>query len=235
MKKNILVIAPDTPVASGIEWFAHTLSFLEPHYNLQVIDPLSTIDITLKNNAYYLAWQQYLAAQLQQYDAFIGFSFGGVILQQCFPVFEHRRYPIILFSTPTFADIPLHQKLTQIIALCEKNQVKAALDLLYTTVYYPHQRPLKNWDTLNQTEAASRVINGLQRVLSTDATPLVTTTTVRHLHFIGECSNLVNAQNVLTPNTGTLFTVPKAGMRVLEDNLLFCQPLIMNELGCQHD
>ena len=235
MKKNILVIAPIMPQRSEIESFANTLAFLLPHYNLNVIDPLEIIDISLKNHDYYLAWQHYLSHPHQPYDALIGFSFGGVILQQCFSLFEHQPIPIILFSTPSFADQTLIQTLQQVISLCENNQLEQALDVLYTAVYHPNPSRLQRLKTLNPTEAADRLINGLNRILATNATRLLKTNTVPHLHFIGEQSNLVNFQNVVAPNVGKLLRVPQAGMRVLEDNLLFCQPIMMNELGCGNE
>ncbi len=237
MSKTILVIAPVMPQQSEIELFASTLAFLKPDFNMDFLDPLPIIDINLENKAYYLAWQHYLAAVLNQYDAFIGFSFGGVILQQCFPLFENKHIPIILFSTPTRADDALKQKLGKVIELCEKNQVKEALDKLYKEVHYPHQQPILccDWNNINPADAGVRLITGLKRVLNTDSSHVVKTATVNHLHLIGERSNLVNTQNVTPPQTGRLITVPGAGMRVLQDNLLFCKQVIMDELCCEHE
>ena len=230
MKKNMLVIAPVMPQRSEIELFASTLAFLEPYYNIDFLDPLLMIDICLENKAYYSAWQHYLTRVLNQYHAFMGFSFGGVILQQCFPLFEHQPHSIILFSTPTCADAVLKQKLRNVIGLCENNQVEQALDVLYKHVYSPNQQPAGFLDGLNQSEAAERLVTGLKRVLNTDSSHLVETTMVNHLHLIGEYSDLVNAQNVLAPKAGQLISVPSAGMRVLQDNLLFCKQILMDEL-----
>ncbi len=133
----------------------------------------------------------------------------------------------VLFSTPTFADSSLNQKLGTVINLLKKNQVDQALSALYSDVFYPHQQPSCDWATLDQAEAAKRLIGGLTRVLNTDSSNLVKTTPVNHLHLIGECSNLINIQNVLSPKTGWLLPVPGAGMRVLQDNLSFCKKIIM--------
>ncbi len=59
---------------------------------------------------------------------------------------------------------------------------------------------------------------------------VVNNTKVDHLHLIGECSNLVNNENVVAPKTGCLVQVPQAGMRVLQDNLPFCQKIIIERL-----
>ena len=235
MKKNILAIAPIMPKQSEIELFSSTLAFLKPHCEIDFIDPLVIIDINVENRPYYLAWQQYLADQLQKYEGFIGFSFGGVILQQCFPLFENKHIPMVLFSTPTFADNALKNKLGEVIHLCENNQVEQALDVLYTDVYYPNNHPFSGWDDINLVESSERLIKGLKRVLDTDSRHLLKTTTVNHIHLIGARSDLVNTQNVIPPKSGQLMIVPNAGMRVLQDNAVFCKQVIMDELRCENE
>src|SRR5690606_27144516 len=97
----------------------------------------------ISNEAYYQLWQDHLKKWLATYDAFLGFSFGGVILQQCFSLFANRKKPIILFSTPTFADRALQKKLGDVIALCKANRVNDALVSLYKEVFSPHDSPLQ--------------------------------------------------------------------------------------------
>ncbi len=75
------------PQQSDIESIASTLSFLEAVYQIDFIDPLAinkTFSIDISNDVYYQLWQDHLKKWLVNYDAFFGFSFGGVILQQCF-------------------------------------------------------------------------------------------------------------------------------------------------------
>ena len=230
MKTKILVIAPVMAQPSEIELFASSLAFMQPYGHMEFLDPLSFIDMDLPNEAYYLAWQSHLASIINQFDAFMGFSFGGVILQQSFSLFENQ--PIILFSTPTFADTSLHQKLGEVIHLCEKNQLEQALNKLYAQVYYPNPQPSCDWTTIDPSEAAQRLKTGLTRVLTTDSSHLVKTSNINLLHLIGEHSDLVNAQNVLSPKTGLLLTVPDAGMRVLQNNLAFCRNPILEKLTC---
>ena len=232
-KKDILVIAPILPQLADMAPIERTLAFLKPYYHLDFLDPLSVVNEALDNDAYYVAWQQQMARYLTQYEAFIGFSFGGVILQQCFPLFANNDRPIILCSTPTFADQILHQKLGAVIELLKKSQVEQALSVLYSHVFYPFQQPQHNWGTLDREKAANRLIVGLTRVLSTDSSQVVKTTTVNHLHLIGERSNLINMENVSSPKTGLLLTVPGAGMRVLQDNVSFCKKVIMKKLNCE--
>ena len=231
MKKNSLIIAPAMAAQSEIELFAETLAFMTPYYAMDFVDPLSIVDKNLSNDDYYRAWQHHLAEKLHEYDAFIGFSFGGVILQQCFSVFERQHHPIVLFSTPTFIDESLKQRLGRVVELCEDKQVDLALDTLYKDVYYPNQQPTYNWDNLNHSEAAERLITGLSRVLTTNSSSIVNEAGVNHLHLIGEHSRLVNKHNVIAPQTGRLLTVPGAGMRVLQDNLAFCEQNILTWLN----
>ncbi|KTD33356.1 hypothetical protein Lnau_3004 [Legionella nautarum] len=229
MKKRILALGPVMPHEFDIEGIAKDLSFLNENFQLDFIDPLMNMD-ALPTGLYYLSWQRELADQLSNYDAFLGFSFGGVILQQCFSVFEGTNKPILLFSTPTFANEPLREKLGRVIALCKKNWVMEALKTLYKEVFYPNKPPQINYNRYDQELAARRLIFGLQRVLDTDSTQIVSHSAVEHLHLIGEFSNLVNVDNVITPKVGQLIIVPQAGMRVLHDNHAFCQKLIVEYL-----
>lgn len=119
MKKRILALGPVMPHEFDIEGIAKSLAFLNENFQLDFIDPLRNME-ALPHGLYYLSWQKELAGQLANYDAFLGFSFGGVILQQCFSVFEGANKPILLFSTPTFANEPLQEKLGRVINLCKK-------------------------------------------------------------------------------------------------------------------
>ncbi len=75
---------------------------------------------------------------IEHYDIFFGFSFGGVILQQCFSLFEQFRKHIILFSTPTFANDALIKKLGEVISLSKEHRLNDALVSLYQHVFYPN-------------------------------------------------------------------------------------------------
>ncbi|WP_298627537.1 alpha/beta hydrolase [uncultured Legionella sp.] len=229
-KKKIMVLTPDTPDPSYIESVISPLSFLEDEYTIHPIDSLSIMDDVSKTD-YYRLWEKKLRSDLPHYDAFFGFSFGGVILQQCFSLFNDLNKPVVLFSTPSCADSTLANKLEEVIALCTRNQVDQALHTLYQYVYYPNEIPLQPAHSFNHEHAAKRVIYGLARVLETDSTPILKTNTNKHLHLIGEQSHLVNKDNVIKPNTGTLLKVPEAGMRMLRDNPQYCQKAIREALN----
>jgi hypothetical protein len=162
----------------------------------------------------------------EQYAGFVGFSFGGGILQQCLPLFSTAPKPMILFSTPTFADTPLREKLGSVIHLCQQDKVEPALQVLYTHVYSPQSLPSLSYSNENHEHIARRLIFGLTRVLTMDSTPMIRHSEVNQLHLIGECSDLVNRANVLPPARGHLWSVPGSGMRVLEDNGAFCEKKI---------
>jgi pimeloyl-ACP methyl ester carboxylesterase len=230
MKKKIIAFGPVMPQESEIEAIASTLSFLHKDYQIDFIDPLSIHD-DLANEDYYRLWENEIEKYLDRYDIFFGFSFGGVILEQCFRLFAGLNKSIVLFSTPTFADKALAEKLGTVVDLCKKNQVIKALNFLYKDVFYPNKAPQQFTEVANEALVASRLIFGLERVLASNSTTILSETTVDHLHLIGEYSNLVNQANVMTPKTGRLAIVPGAGMRVLQDNPDFCQKIILDQLG----
>lgn len=231
-KKKILVIAPVTPQKSDIESIATTLAFLNKQFTLDFVDPLSLTENS-SDTEYYSLWEQQLLKTISQYDIYFGFSFGGVILQQCFSLFAPFNKPILLFSTPTFADDTLKQKLGQVIELCNKNKLDEALQSLYQHVYYPNKMSPMLHQNIDQAEALNRMIFGLLKVLETDSTDKVTQSTVPHIHLIGELSHLVNKDNVLAPKSGRLITIPGAGMRVLQDNPTYCEQVILETLNCE--
>ena len=224
-----MVLGPVMPQTTDLAGIADTLTFLTSDYELEFKDPLCQMN-HLSNEDYYQRWHSELEQLLENYDAFFGFSFGGVILQQCLSLFAEKNKPIVLFSTPSYKDLLLEKKLSQVIGLCQKRQMQAALRTLYQDVFYPNALLNEDFRLDDEENAASRLIFGLERVLMTDARPLLSQTTVFHLHLIGECSHLVNHDNVVAPHTGQLLTVPGAGMRVLQDNPVFCQNAILKRL-----
>lgn len=232
MKKKLLVIGPVTPQESDLKSIAATLSFLDETYTIDFIDSLSMMD-EMPDSHFYQFWHQKLCHYLPQYEGFLGFSFGGVILQQCLSLFETYKKPLILFSTPTFADATLNKKLGRVISLSRENKVEEALQLLYTDVFYPNTQPLKLHTDLNNDAAAKRLIFGLTKVLQTDSRAQLALSTVDHLHLIGESSHLVNQKNVIHPENGRLLIVPGAGMRVLQDNLPYCEDRIREVLNSE--
>ncbi|MBA2709880.1 MAG: hypothetical protein H0U57_04730 [Tatlockia sp.] len=230
--KKIIVLGPVMPLATDIEAIASTLTFLRRDYQIDFIDPLS-IQAEVSNESYYDLWKNVLKKYLENYDVFFGFSFGGVILEQCFDLFLNHAKPIVLFSTPTFADEDLAKKLGQVIRFCKENELLTALEQLYSDVFSPYQAPKQSLNPLKKELIASRLIFGLERVLASDSSRILRESTLNYLHLVGECSNLVNTKNVLNPHKGRLVIVPGAGMRVLQDNPAFCQKIILDYLGSE--
>ncbi|BCA96782.1 hypothetical protein TUM19329_31430 [Legionella antarctica] len=231
-KKKILVITPVQHYPSYIEPIINPLSFLEEEYSIHPIDSLAKMQ-DIPNKEYYHYWEQELSKYLPHYDAFFGFSFGGIILQQCFSLFVNLNKPIVLFSTPTFADSTLTKKLGKVIALCKEGNMDDALFSLYKHVYYPHEIPSQEPHSFDPVLAAKRMIYGLTRVLETNSTFVLKENQVNHLHLIGERSHLVNKDNVAAPQQGILLSVPGAGMRMLRDNLPFCKRAILETLNSE--
>lgn len=209
---------------------AKTLSFLTEDYTLDYLDSLSIME-ELPNAAYYTLWEQKLSTYINDYDAFFGFSFGGVIIQQCFSLFQPLNKPIILFSTPTFADSSLKQKLGLVIHLCQQDRLEDALQALYEPVFYPNPMPPLSSTEFNREEAYERLIFGLTRVLQTDSRTIIQNNHVLHLHLIGEYSDLVNNKNVIAAQNSQLVIVPHSSMRVLQDNPAYCQKIILEVLS----
>ncbi len=230
--KKIAVFLPDLPQLSYLKPIEQSLSFLTPEYGLDFIDPYE-IHEEVSNEFYYTKWQERIKNCDTQYDAFLGFSFGGVILQQCYPILECLEKPLLLFSTPSFANERLRTKLNRVIELCRKQRVQEGLQYLYQHVSR-RALPTTTFPLDNEIETAQRIIFGLQRVIDTDATEMIRNTQLSYTHFIGEASNLVKRENVILGENGTLWVVPKAGMRVLQDNLPFCQTKILEVLHCEH-
>lgn len=228
--KKIAVFLPDLPQKSYIRPLEQSLSFLSSDYLLDFIDP-NDLNEELDNAIFYQCWREQVKKMLPHYDAFLGFSFGGVILQQCLSLFVAIKKPIILFSTPAYANEALRQKLGEVITLCKQHHLEAALKHLYQFVNSPYQLRNKLGAIKNKEDAETRMISGLQRVLETDSRAILQTTAVHHVHLIGQYSALVNDENTIAPKAGRLIVVPQAGMRVLQDNLLYCKAIILTEFA----
>lgn len=230
MKQSILVIAPVMPQARDIEPVAESLAFLNDRYTIDFIDPLIMMQ-EVADEDYYQLWRDKLALLVNHYAAFFGFSFGGVILQQCFSLLAQTKKPIILFSTPSFSDRALKQKLSRVINLCKAHKLDEALHALYLHVVPQSIDLAKTYAIANPAEATARLIFGLSKVLQTDSRSLIKQTQIDSLHFIGEHSDLVTLQHVISTKASKILTVPGACMRVLQDNPDYCRPLILEALN----
>lgn len=228
--KKIAVILPDLPQKSYLQPIADSLSFLNENYQFDYIDPCE-LSTARDCEFFYEDCRHWLKHVMADYAAFFGFSFGGAILQQGFPLFKQNTKPIILFSAPGIVDQPLRDKLSQTIKLCEAQRLNDALTALYKHVFFPSEDAPTEFVVDNEQEAIKRIIFGLQHVLETDASIVLQDKDVHYLHFIGEYSQLVNYKNIVMGQRGRLIQVPNSGMRVLQNNLAFCKDIILEALN----
>lgn len=229
MKKRGLVIGPVMPQPSDKEALLTSLRFLSDSFEFEFIDPLSFFE-TQNDDVYYERWRHHLVKNQKNFDALFGFSFGGVILTQCLDVLEGFQKPIVLFSTPSFADEPLKAKLGNVVRLCREAKPDEALSLLQKYVSHPRSTLAASHAVADVSQTCRRTIVGLERVLNTDSRAILENTKTAHTHFVSEQSDLVNLQNVVASKACELIVVPSAGMRMLQDNPSFCQSKLIEIL-----
>ena len=222
---KILVVGPITAAASQLEVFKTSLKQLMPSYDYDVLDPLQVFD-DISNQQFYQRWHERLSKLVDQYDGYIGFSFGAVVLLQTLTLFEQqsiKQKPLILFSAPMVADSLLFDKLTAVIKLAEANKLQQAEQLLMSYVFAPHTKAPDLAAIEDEEQACQRLVYGLNRALTTDCSAAINAVKREIIHFIGADSQLVTSKQALSLPTGKTITVPNAGMRVLQDNPDFCQ------------
>lgn len=227
--KKFYIITPILADWCEVKVFSKMLSFLSNEYNLEFIDPLCDIHNDMSPAEFFQLWQSKLTQHIDNYDVFIGFSLGGVILQNNLNMLLNHNKKVILFSTPSFIDDLLKQKLQTIYNLILNKQLMLAIETKNNYVFHPNPPPpyidLTIYD--NQ-QATLRLSKGLMFILNVDSRSISKNHHKPYLHFIGLNSALVNTHNVWSPINCRLMVVPSSGMRVLEDNLNFCQSYITN-------
>lgn len=207
-----------------------SLFFLEKMgFKLTWVDPLE-LDLFVDNQAFSHNWQRRFKNWIDTFDVFLGFSFGGTIIQQCFSVIDAYDKPVILFSSPSRVNDTLYNKLNEVVMLCQEGALSDALDTLYRFVYLKSEQMTK-LHVSNHKKGCERMISGLKRVMSTDLSLVVQAFSKKYIHFIGQHSNLITASDILMGPNGCLIQVPQAGMRILEDNPSYCQPMILDYLS----
>lgn len=221
-KKKLLVIGPITPKYSEIVSISDSLNFLRPNYEIKFFDSLENVSNEISSKNFYFDWLNKLKYESSNFDGFLGFSFGGVILQKSFTLFENINKPIILFSTPSFIDHSLNIKLTTIVEKIKSGQLKEAIQHLNNNVFYPNNPPQKAYFPDDSGQESLRMIKGFEFILKTDSRKILSGTTIQYLHFVGDQSLLVNRDNVVQSINGKIDYVPVSGMRVLQDNPHYC-------------
>lgn len=223
--KRVLAIAPIMACPTFMSPFRKTINRFFNNRNLNLIDPL-TENLLVDNTQFYADWEKKLFELSSQFDCLVGFSLGGVIIQQSFPILAKlsKSPKIMIFSTPSFVNKNLKVRLEEVINLAQQNKLQEAHKTKMKYVLAPHQKAIESTPFTNPKLAKRRLISGLKRILSTSSHGQVTSPdSPTHVHFIGNNSILVNRDNVCVSPNGKLLNVPNAGMRVLEDNSKFCK------------
>ena len=232
-KKRIFVLGPILSEWSEICTIAQALNFLSSDDHLEFFDPLEHFLVEKREN-FLMRWFDRMRVLLKKYDAFFGFSMGGIILQQCFEQTEFRNKKIILFSTPSFVDEDLQEKIEKIWAHLQKRQLSTAMRLLHSYVSSSDPILMEHPEHEEAEHRLMRLQNGFEFVLKTDSRIVLQKTKMPYLHFIGEYSKLVTQKNVITNLPAKLRIVPSAGMRVLQDNAQDCVERIHHFLQDDH-
>lgn len=232
-QKKLAILAPILPVWSEIKHFAENLMFLQDQYKMDFIDPLQHITHETTQKEYIVDWQKRIENLLKQYDLFFGFSLGGVLLQMCFALFAKQEKKIVLFSTPSYVDQLFYTRLNTIVELIKENLISRALTELNQQVFHPYHRP-SDEIPIDTNLVSLRLSFGLKFILGIDSRDLLEHTAIKYLHLIGAESWLVNEHNVFKSKNCQLISVPRAGMRVLQDNLPFCAKAIKAYLNLAH-
>lgn len=232
---KLLVIGPILSEWSQIKYIADTLNFLAETHHITYLDPLEDMTLTQNFTAFSRVWKEKMHAVLSLYDVFIGFSLGGLILQECFPKVAETKLSnekkFIFLSVPSFINKTLYDRLQTVIQQIENGNINEGVNKKNEYVFAPYPFPEKLEALKNPVLAGLRIIQGLKLVLNSDSRTLLKQTTVPYMHFVGEQSALVNQDNVIHPYPEHLHIVPKAGMRVLQDNPAYCIPHIKRYLS----
>ena len=225
--KKILILAPILSEWSNVDIITESLQFLVPYYELNIIDPLVNVTMNTTEKVFFEYWEEKIRIYVTEYDAFFGFSLGGVILQKFFPIFEVENKAVVLFSVPSFVDILLANRLNSIIKLIEKDELSKAIMQINRYVFYPKYVDQHEIKLKNPKETSVRLLKGFRFIIDIDSRPVLKSTKLKYLHLIGEKSQLVNYDNVYVPLSCQLILVPQSGMRVLENNQMYCvDPII---------
>jgi hypothetical protein len=225
--KSLVILAPITALQKEILDIASPLNFLKSRYNLEIIDPLEGVTSDMSAESFYYSWREKIKYMSDNCAGFIGFSFGGVILQRCFSMFAKNKKLIILFSTPSFINEDLYKKLNAVRDKVKDEGLTAAIKFLNSQVLYPSCKVFEPEDYEGLYQLASlRIVKGIEFILNIDMKNHISDNMVDYINFIGEESALVNKGNVCQGPLGQVDFVPGAGMRVLSDNLDHCEKRI---------
>jgi hypothetical protein len=102
-KVKIFVLAPALPDWNEIEHIHKSLNFLEKDYEIDFFNPLSLMkEKLLTPEELQLSWETKLKNLIESYDIFLGFSLGGIIIQNCLPFFTNKEKKTHIYFYPKF-------------------------------------------------------------------------------------------------------------------------------------
>jgi hypothetical protein len=228
--KKIIVLAPALPRWQEVNAIKKSLSFLENEYSLVFLDPLvDAIKNSEKVNDFSL-WEKRIGKELDHCVALIGFSLGGIILRRCFNFLEKLNKKIILISSPEKINASLINQLKKIINHANKGEVNLAIEEHSKSIFFPSSPLKKRIKPKDKEIICKRLSIGLKIVLDKD------NYSDEHKNIsddwvllVGEKSKLVNIKHI-TYQEKKCIIIPNAGMRILQDNPVFCQSIIKEAL-----
>ncbi len=228
--KSLLAISPKLPQRVDLTPFSQCLDFLKSDYQLTFVDSLERFE-TSSFEDYTAYWKNKIAQAMDTYDAFIGFSLGGVLLQNSLDAFYNKNKTIILCSPPSKLDHTLNEKLSKILDASKAGRSIDAIGMLHQYVFDDANFDFEKIRQEPWQDITSRVQFGLGYVLNHRFEQAVIASKTRVFQLVGERSKLVTKDNVLLTPNSTLVIVPNAGNRVLEDNPAFSQAKIKEWLN----
>lgn len=229
LMKKILIVAPILFDWKEVSIIQNSIKSLNDIYQIDYCDPLSICDLEYGKDfadRFFKLWQSKLSVIGNNYDAIIGFSFGGVILCQCLHLLVNKK--IILISTPTLPSKHLKFKLLAISNLLKVGKLFDALKLHNGYVFAPFSNPIIKIDHDNKNNIAgvTRLILGYDLLLHANLIECLTSSPVDTINLIGDLSELVTNHDVFFNYRHHIVIVPNSGMRVLQNNSDFCFNII---------
>ena len=213
-RKAIIVssISPQNIPSIDIKTF-----FIETEIDhLDYLDVIDFIDNCYSFSEAVTKFNSWIQDKYNDYDIFLGFAFGGVLLQHALNLLPNKK--IILVSSPGRMEGNLQLKLSSLVDLLNKGKLLDALYKLHEFVKYDQAK--SNMDEclicypLEQ-HTIKRLLKGFNMILDMEIATYTSSSNV--INIVGNKSNLVTNYDV-NPSFGKTFKIPNAGMRVLEHN-----------------
>lgn len=214
-KGNLLVALPILACPQRREVFKKECRFLEQNYILHFYDPLEQVGLANFSFSQWLSKQQIDFMQWANcFDAYLGFSLGGMLLVRLFSIFDVER-PLVLLSTPQSLKGGLCSKIDLLLMLLGQGWVSEASILKNYYVFAPESAStLVDLDSEQMQNAQDRLYQGLffVKALAQQGLPELKPT---FLSYYGSESLLVNSDNVYQTHRRNCIPVYQSGMRVL--------------------